>query len=106
MAINENIKEIFKDLKEGEQFSYRLIDGKLFIGVRMGYDNKCNEYEIFECKEFRKVKEGLFKLKKKKVALSPIKEFEEEHTIRNIILLGEDGAIRNIEMEDKEVMEE
>jgi len=37
---------------------------------------------------------------------SPIREFEEEHTIRNIILLGEDGAIRNIEIKSKEVMGE
>lgn len=31
-----------------------------------------------------------------------IKGFEEEHKITNIILLGKDGAIRNIEIRDGE----
>lgn len=35
-----------------------------------------------------------------------IKEFEIEHKITNIILLGEDGAIRNIEVGDEEVLED
>lgn len=34
---------------------------------------------------------------------SPIREFEKEHKIRNIILLGEDGAIRNIEIGEEEL---
>jgi len=29
-----------------------------------------------------------------------IREFEREHKITNIILLGEDGAVRNIEIMD------
>ena len=37
-----------------------------------------------------------------KTDLAPIREFEEEHIIRNIILLGEDGAIRNIEIGDED----
>lgn len=65
MILNEYEKSILKDLKQGEPFSYRMRDGELFIGVRMNYDKGIDEYEIFRCFDYKKVKDGIIKLKKK-----------------------------------------
>lgn len=34
-----------------------------------------------------------------------VEEFDIEHIIKQIILIGEDGAIRNIELENEEIEE-
>lgn len=65
MKLNKHEKSILKDLREGEPFSYRMRDGELFIGVRMNIDKKYDEYEIFRCFDYKKIKDGIIKLKKK-----------------------------------------
>jgi hypothetical protein len=64
--ISEQVKKIFKELKSGEQFYYIKTDGKLYIGVRCGYSDKYDEYEIFECSDYKVAKDGLIKKRKEK----------------------------------------
>ena len=76
--MNEKIKQIFEGLKAGEPYQFSLRGNKLIIGVRANLDENYDEYEIFECPNVKKVKQGIFKLTRKekciKLDLSAPKE--------------------------------
>jgi hypothetical protein len=52
MKEKEIIKSIKRDLKEGEPFSFRQIDGKLYVGVRYNYDKQYDEFTIFISEDY------------------------------------------------------
>ena len=60
--MKDKIRQIFNGLKEGEPYQFVLKGNRLIIGVRANLDEKYDEYEIYDCKNVKKIKSGLFKL--------------------------------------------
>lgn len=52
---------VLKQLKSGEPFYYRKFGNRIIIGVRMGYDDKHDEYEIYFCESYKMIKNGIIR---------------------------------------------
>ena len=59
--LNEIKKEIEKELRAGQPFYYTKYGNKIIVGVRMGYDLKHDEFEIYYCEDYNMVASGLIK---------------------------------------------
>lgn len=59
MELEEIEKEIEKELRAGERFYYIKYGNKIIVGVRMGYDLKHDEFEIYYCEDYNMVTSGL-----------------------------------------------
>jgi len=57
-------KEIMKDLKDGEPFSYKKNGDSLVIGVRMGFGKTTDEFEIYVCDQYNMTDSGIIVNKK------------------------------------------
>ena len=63
MTLKEKIKKVQQELRKGEPFYFIRSAGIMVVGFRMGFDEQCDEYEIFVCEDIKQVKSGLYRKK-------------------------------------------
>jgi len=62
--------KIIKDLKSGEPYSYVLGQGELIIGVRSGYTDAHDEFQVYYCDRYNLTDEGICKVIKQQLTKS------------------------------------